>query len=59
MGEAALHLPGKVADPAGDQPDLFTVCPRSSYPFFILTYYLKWVTSFLTDAIKIYFLSFI
>ena len=24
---------------------LFTVCPRSSDPFYIVTYYIKWVTT--------------
>ena len=25
-----------------------TVCPRSSYPFYIVSYYMKWVDTFLT-----------
>ena len=25
--------------------DWHTICPRSSYPFHILTYYIKWVTT--------------
>ena len=28
-----------------------TVCPRSSYPFYIITYNIKWVTSSWTDGI--------
>ena len=27
-----------------------TVCPRSSDPFYIVTYYIKWVTTSLTGA---------
>ena len=26
--------------------DIYTVCPRSSDPFYIVTYYIKWVTTF-------------
>ena len=29
----------------------FTVYPRSSYPFYIVTYYIKWVTTSWTDGI--------
>ena len=28
------------------------VCPRSSDPFYVVTYYLKWVTTSWTDGIK-------
>ena len=24
---------------------LLTVCPRSSYPFYVVSYYIKWVTT--------------
>ena len=27
-----------------------TMCPRSSYPFYILTYFMKWVTTSWTDG---------
>ena len=30
---------------------LYTVCPRSSDQFYILTYYIKWVTTSWTDGI--------
>ena len=30
---------------------LHTVCPRSSDPFYIVTYYIKWVTTSWTDGI--------
>ena len=30
---------------------LFTVCPGSSDPFYILTYYIKWVTTSWTHSI--------
>ena len=29
------------------------VCPRSRYQFYIVTYYIKWVTTSLTDGICI------
>ena len=29
-----------------------TICPRSNYPFNIVTYYIKWVTSSWTYSIK-------
>ena len=29
----------------------YTVCPKSSDPFYIVTYYIKWVTSSWTDGI--------
>ena len=29
---------------------LFTVCPRSSDPFYIVSYYIKWVTTSWTDG---------
>ena len=32
---------------------IFTVCPRSSYPFYILGYYIKWVTTSSTYSIMI------
>ena len=28
----------------------YTVCPRISDPFYILAYYIKWVTTFWTDG---------
>ena len=31
-----------------------TVCPRSSDPFYIITYYMKWVTTSWTDMLDIY-----
>ena len=31
---------------------LFTVCPRSSDPFYIVSYYIKWVTTSWTHSIK-------
>ena len=27
-----------------------TICPRSIDPFYIVTYYIKWVTTFWTDS---------
>ena len=33
---------------------LLTVCPRSSAPFYIVTYYIKWVTTSWTDGIISY-----
>ena len=30
---------------------VYTVCPRSSYPFYIVTNYIKWVTTSWTDGI--------
>ena len=29
-----------------------TICPRSSGPFYIASYYIKWVTSSWTDGIN-------
>ena len=29
-----------------------TVCPRSSDPFYVVTYYIKWVTTSWTYSIK-------
>ena len=29
-----------------------TICQRSSYPFYIVTYYIKWVTTSWTHSIK-------
>ena len=29
---------------------VYTVCPRSSDPFYIVTYYIKWVTTSWTDS---------
>ena len=29
-----------------------TVCPRSSDPFYIIPYYIKWVTTSWTDGIE-------
>ena len=34
------------------------LCPRSSGPFYILTYYMKWVTTSWTDGIRISKLRF-
>ena len=31
---------------------LYTVCPGSSDPFYVVTYYIKWVTSSWTQGIK-------
>ena len=30
--------------------DYYNVCPRSSDPFYVVTYYIKWVTSSRTDG---------
>ena len=29
---------------------MIDMCPRSSYPFYIVTYFIKWVTSSWTDS---------
>ena len=34
--------------------DIFTICPRSSYPFYIVLYYIKWVTNSWTDGIYLH-----
>ena len=40
-----------------NMPKLSTVCPRSSDPFFIVTYSIKWVTTSWTDGIYIEMVS--
>ena len=35
-----------------DFMDVDTVCPISSYPFYIVTYYIRWVTTSWTDGKK-------
>ena len=30
--------------------DTYTVCPRSNDPFYIVSYYIKWVTTSWTDG---------
>ena len=30
----------------------YTICPRSSDPFYLVTYYIKWVTTSWTYSIK-------
>ena len=30
-----------------------TVCPRSSYPFYVVSYYIKWVTTSWTDSMTV------
>ena len=36
--------------PSGSPCTIYTVCPRSSYPFDVVTYYIKWVTTSWTDG---------
>ena len=36
-------------------PKTYTVCPRSSYPFYVVTYYIKWVTTSWTHSVYISF----
>ena len=38
MGESEMGV-------KGDPKDFYIVCPRSSDPFYVLTYYIKWVTT--------------
>ena len=37
--------------------DLPTVCPRSSDPFYVVTYYIKWATTSWTDSASIYWIT--
>ena len=42
--------------------DVYTVCPRSSNPFCVVTYYIKWVTTSWTHSIytkKLQFASYL
>ena len=34
-------------------PAYFTVCPRSSDPFYVVSYYIKWVTTSWTHSMKL------
>ena len=38
---------------------IHTICPRSSDPFYIVTYDIKWVTISWTNGSNVYFLTFI
>ena len=35
----------------------YTVCPRSSGPFYVVTYYIKWVTTSWTHSTLLYYNS--
>ena len=38
---------------------MHTLCPRSSNPFYIATYYIKWVTTSWTHSIFVFHILFI
>ena len=33
----------------GRKDHIYTMCPRSSYPIYIVRYYIKWVTTFIDN----------
>ena len=37
-------------DAGSDSLDIYTICPKSSDPFYIVTYYIKWVTTSWTHS---------
>ena len=43
---------GQMSDGRLFDPSLLPVCPRSSDLFYVVTYYIKWVTTSWTDSIK-------
>ena len=36
---------------------LYTICPRSNYPFYIISYYIKWGITYCTDGSFLYRLA--
>ena len=46
-------MPGNLKFPFKKKTPVYnTVCPKSSDPFCIVTYYIKWVTTSWTDGIS-------